>query len=267
MKKFANVLGAATLALSLAACGGQAGTEAAASSDSITGTWQLNLDSAKWENASSTYTFADGEYTCGSCLPPYTIKADGEWQSVDRPGVDELKYTLVDDQTVQTASRFEGKDLGNSTWTVSEDGTTMTIDWTNLDGEEDVTGQSVLTRVAAGPENSHAASGEWAPEKVSNISDSGMSVAYSLEGDTLSFDGNGSSWSATLGGEAVAIEGANDGSMVAAERTGDNSFKQTYTRDGEVTGVTEMTVDGDTVSVVSIDPRDGSSVTWNATRQ
>lgn len=267
MRKSVNVIGAAALVLSLGACGGQAGSEIADSNGSITGTWQLDFGSAKWENANSTYAFVDGEYTCESCLPPYSVPADGEWQTVERPGVDEVKYTLVDDMTVEASSRFEGKELGKSTWAVSEDGDTMTVSWANLDGDEEVSGQSVWTRVAAGPDNSHAASGEWAPKEVSNISEAGMLVEFALDGDTFSFNGNGSSWSATLGGEAVAIEGANDGTMVAVERSAESSFKQTYTRDGEVTGVTEMTVDGDSLSVVSNDPRDGSSITWNATRE
>ena len=68
-------------------------------------------------------------------------------------------------------------------------------------------------------------------------------------------------------GHAVAIQGDNSGTMVAVEKTGDNSYRETYSRDGETLSVTELTVEGDKLKGVSTDSRDGSKVTWTATRQ
>ena len=106
MRKFVTAFAAASLAFGVVACGetADAPTEAAG----ISGTWKINLDSGQWENDNSNYVFADGQYTCNSCLPPYSVAADGEWQSINRPGVDEVKYMIVDDTTITSASRFEG---------------------------------------------------------------------------------------------------------------------------------------------------------------
>ena len=269
MKKMMTALAVVTLAMGVSACGGRTDgdTAATASDGSIAGTWTVDLASAKWDNANSNYVFADGQYSCNSCLPPFTVAADGEWQSVERPGVDQLRYAVIDEKTIETGSRFGGKDLGSSTWVVSDDGNSMTINWTNLDGDVPVTGQSTMTRVAAGPDGSHAASGEWAPQEVTDISEEGRSVTITVDGDTITFAGNGSGYTATLGGEAVTIEGDNSGTMVAIEKTGDNTYRETFTRDGETTGVNDWTVNGDTVTVVASDPRDGSSVSWTATRK
>ena len=102
---------------------------------------------------------------------------------------------------------------------------------------------------------------------VSEVSDAGLTVSITVEGDTFTLSGNGDGYTATLGGDAVLIEGSNSGTMVAVEKIGDNSYRETFTRDGETVGINELTVDGDTLSFSSSDPRDGSKANWTATRQ
>ena len=99
------------------------------------------------------------------------------------------------------------------------------------------------------------------------MSDAGLTFSYTLDGDQYGNSGNGDSFVATLGGDPVAIEGNESNVMVAVEQTGDNSYRETYTRDGEVLSVLDLTIDGDTMSAVSTDPRDGSVVRWTASRQ
>ena len=113
MKSILTAMCAASLALGVAACSGDPGTKTEATeAASLAGTWKANLDSAEFENSTSSYLFADGQYTCNSCIPPYTVAANGEWVSVDRPGVDAVKYTIVDDRTITAASRLGDKELG-----------------------------------------------------------------------------------------------------------------------------------------------------------
>lgn len=266
MKKLLLVASAISLSLGVAACGESADTEEVAAAG-LTGDWQINLDSASWENDVSTYVLADGQYTCETCIPPYSVAADGEWHDVDRPGSDSQMVEIVDDRTVRMASRRDGEDLGSSTYTISEDGQSATIEFTDLDGEEPVEGSATLVRVADGPEGAHAMSGGWTVGGISDMSDSGLTFSYAVDGDQFTSTGNGTSFTATLGGEAVAIEGSAAGVMVAVESLDGGGYRETYTLDGEVTSVTDLTVDGDTLSGVSNDPRDGSSVSWTASRQ
>lgn len=269
MKKMMTALAVATLAMGVTACGGAADTEAvvAAETGSIAGTWKANLDSAEFENSNNNYTIADGEYTCNSCLPPFSVTADGEWQTVDRPGIDGIKVNIVDDMTIESASRLGDEEKGRSTWTVGEDGDSMTIAWTNLDGDEVVEGSTMYSRVEAGPDGSHAASGEWAVSDLGEMTDAGLLFTYAIDGDTITSTGNGGGYTAVLGGEAVTPEGDDSGGMIAVEKISDNVYRETYSRDGETVNVLELTVDGDTLSGVSTDPRDDSVVRWNATRQ
>lgn len=269
MKKLLLAASAAALSLGVVACSetGDSDDTVVADAGSLTGTWQVDLDSASWENDVSTYLLADGQYTCESCIPPYSVPADGAWHDVDRPGIDSQMVQIVDDNTVTMASRRAGEDTGSSTFTISEDGQSATVNFVDMDGDETVEGTATFTRVSDGPEGAHAMSGGWTIGELSDMNDAGLTFSYAVDGDQYTSTGNGTSYTATLGGEAVAIEGNAAGVMVAVERMGDNGYRETYTLDGEVTSVTELTVDGDTLSGSSNDPRDGSSVSWTATRQ
>ncbi|RGP40191.1 hypothetical protein BPTFM16_00470 [Altererythrobacter insulae] len=264
MKKLLTAAAAVSLVFGVAACGETAEAPAATS---IAGDWKIDVESAKSENAVNSYLIADGTYTCNHCLPPFSIAADGEWQSVDRPGVDGIRIAVVDDNTLESASRFGEEQLGESTWTVSEDGQSMTVAWTNMSGEETITGSTNYARQSAGPDGAHAASGEWTISDYGEISEAALTFGYSIEGDQYTSTGNSGGFTATIGGDAVAIPDSDSGTMVAVAQTGDNSYTETYSRDGEIIGVTELTVDGDTLSGVSTDPRDDSVFRWNATRQ
>ncbi len=274
MKQMMTALAAVTLAMGMTACAGDADsadtaadTTANAEAGSIAGTWKANLDSAQSENDTNSYLLTGEQFTCNSCLPPYSMTANGEWQDMDRPGADSSMMEIVDANTVKSAGRLKGKELGNSVWTISADGQTMTQAFTNLDGKETVKGSRAYTRAAAGPEGAHKLSGDWTPAAYSDISDSALTFTYAIDGDTITSTGNSGGYTATLGGDAVTPEGDETGGTLKVEKIGDNMFRETYSRDGEITNVMEMTIAGDTMTAVSTDPRDGSVFRYTATRQ
>ena len=240
---------------------------AVADAGSINGTWRVDLGSASFENDTDRLLLQDGTFTCESCNPPYSVVADGEWHDVDQPASDSEMVEVVDERTVRSASRLNGKDMSNSTTTVSEDGQTMVVEFTGLGGDVPVTGTINFTRVGEAPEGAHAMSGEWEIAEVEEVSEEGLTITFNVEGDQFTSSGNGQTYTATLGGEAVHDGGDVPGAMVAVERLGETGYRQTFSIDGETTAVVEMTVGEDgTLSVVSTDPRDGSVVRWSATK-
>lgn len=267
MKKMMTALAAVTLVLGAAACTSEPDDTEATASSGIAGTWKADPASAESVNDNRNFMLMGDQFTCNSCIPPYSTTANGEWQKVDRPGTDEVMIEIVDDKTIKSSFRFEGRDLANSTWTVSEDGNSMMQSFVDLDGEETTEGNLTLTRVGDAPEGAHAVSGEWTLSEYGEISEAALLFTYSLDGDTLTSSGNGEGWSAVIGGEPVAIEGSESGVMVQVEKTGDNNYRETYTRDGEVISVSDIAIDGNTMSATSTDPRDNSVFTFSASRQ
>lgn len=270
MKTTITAFAAMTLALGAAACNDADATQAeavATEGSSIAGTWRGDPATAQAENSDSNYTLADGKFTCNSCIPPYSTAADGQWQPMDRPGYDEMMVQIVDDSTVKTAVRLKGRELGNSTWSVSADGTKLSQTYVNLDADEATEGSMTMTRTADAPAGAHAMSGAWKLAEYGEISEAALLFTYTLDGDTLSAKGIGESWSAKLGGDAVAIEGDNAGTTVKAEKVSDTMYRETYMRDGAIVNVSERTIDGDTMTVVNTDPRDKSVFRFSAKRQ
>lgn len=270
MKNTMTAFAAITLLLGTAGCNGadKSGAETAAfEGGSIAGTWRGDPATAQAENSDSNYTLIDGNFTCTSCIPPYSVVADGQWKPMDRPGYDEMMVQIVDDKTVKTSIRLKGRELANSTWTVNGDGSRMTQSFVNFDAGETTEGSMSMTRTADAPAGAHAMSGGWKLAEYGEISEAALLVTYTLEGDMLSANGLAESWSAKLGGDAVPIKGNNAGTTVKVEKVSDNMYRETYTLDGAVVSVSEMTIDGDTMTVVTTDPRDKSVFRYSAKRQ
>ena len=269
MRKFTTAIAAAALCTAMAACtqDAPADTEAMAEAGAFSGTWKIDASTASFENDTTRISVADGTYTCDSCLPPYSVAANGEWQTVDRPGVDGVKVEVIDDNTITVSSRLGDQDLGSSTWTLGENGQTATQQWVNMSGAETVEGSASYTRTAAAAEGAHPLSGGWNIADIGTIDDAALTFTVNVDGDSYASDANGESFTATIGGEPVAISGDDSGRMVAVTMLGDNSYRETYTRDGETLNTVDLTVDGDTMTAVSTDPRDDSVVRYSATRQ
>lgn len=264
-----TTMAAITLTMGMTACADNAAEDTAATAEagSLAGTWVIDVDSATAENDNSKISLVDGEFTCESCIPQFTVTADGEWQPSDSPGVDDRMVEIVDEFTIKTSGREDGEVFGTSTWTVSEDGQSMTQSFVNLDGEETVEGSRTFTRVGDATEGAHAITGDWQPGAFSGVSDAALTFTYAVDGDTVTLTNNEGGYTATLGGEPVQMVNDTTGGMITVEQLSDNTYAETYTRDGEVTNRTEMTVSGDTLTAVSTDPRDGSIFNYSATRQ
>jgi hypothetical protein len=65
------------------------------------GTWKVDLKSEKYISKPIEILLKDGEYSCRSCTPPYTIKADGKDHKVSvSPYFDTENITIVDQRTL-----------------------------------------------------------------------------------------------------------------------------------------------------------------------
>ncbi|HEX7930401.1 MAG TPA: hypothetical protein VF470_05795 [Sphingomicrobium sp.] len=266
---------AAALILSLPACKKQesaAGNEAAASTEAagslaaLSGTWKTDRESVKFEQKPDEYLLKDGSYSCNTCIPPLTTPADGQFHPVkDRPYYDSMSVKVVDANTVEFHRKKGDKEIGSSVITVAADGKTGTAKFQDATVTPPVNGQTTLNRVGAAPAGAHAISGQWIPEKVNEYSDEALSATYKVEGNKVSWSGQGQSYEAEIGGPAVPITGDIGGTTVQVSSEG-GALKETYTRDGKVVNeaVTTVSADGKSINWVSTDPRDGSKVSGTA---
>ena len=268
---------AAALVMTLPACQqqGESGTTeatAAASLDTLNGNWKVDLASLKFEQKPNEFLLKDGNYNCATCLPPLTAAADGEYHPVaDRPYYDSLQIKAVDNRTVEFHRKKGDKEVSSTVLTVSEDGNTLSAKFVDATtpNSPPVEGTSTSTRAGPAPDGAHAISGKWMPDKFADYSEQALDVSYTVSGNTVSQTSQGQTWTAELGGPAVAIQNDPGGTMVAVAREGENGLKETYTRDGKEVGVTSIvpSADGKSFAFTNFDPRDQSKVSWTANKK
>ena len=245
---------------------------AAASLEALNGTWKVDLASLKFEQKPNEFVLKDGSYSCPTCLPPLTAAADGQYHPIsDRPYYDSLSIKAVDDRTVEFRRKKGDKEVSSNTLTVSEDGNTMTnkfVDSTTPNSPP-IEGSASLKRAGPAPEGAHAISGQWMPDRFADYSEQALDISYQISGNTVTQTSQGQSWTAEVGGPAVAIQNDPGGTMVAVAAEGANGLRETYTRDGKEVGVTTSvpSADGQSYSFTNFDPRDQSKVTWTATKK
>lgn len=273
----ATIIAALTAAslFALSACNKQpaAGNEAApaqAAAGDINGTWKADLDSVQFDQKPDEYLLQAGQYSCKSCVPNYTVAADGAFHTVSVPYADNIAVKVVDDHNVVRTAKKGGRQIGETKMTVSADGNTLTGSFTDTSVENAPAGKGEYseTRVGPAPAGAHAVSGQWKPAKLSNFNTEALTFTYNVEGDTLHMkSGTGQSFDAKFGGPAVPINGDLAGTTAAVKKTADG-FEETDTRGGKVVGVFNFSVDANGKGHgTGENKEDGSKVTFTATKQ
>lgn len=235
------------------------------------GTWMTRLDTAQFPKKPDSYVLNKGMYECSSCVPKFKVKADGTDQKVTgHPYYDTVVIKVVDDHTIETTQKKDGKTTGKSTDTVSEDGNTLTSKFVDMSEDKPVTGEFMSTRVSKGPAGSHAVSGSWRVAKVNSVSDNGLTVTFQGMADGLKMtDPNGESYEAKFDGKDYPIQGDPGHTMVSLKRIGNDTIEETDKRDGKVVGVSKMTVspDGKWITVEYTNKERGTTTTYKMEKQ
>ena len=180
-----------------------------------------------------------------------------------------MSVKAVDDKTVEIHSQKGGREVSSRRMSVSADGNTLTRKFQDATtpNAPAVDGPSTSTRAGPAPAGAHAVSGQWTPNQVNEYSEDALNATYKVEGNKVTWSGQGQTYTAEIGGPAVPVTGDIGGTTVTGHQDGDG-LKETFTRDGKVVSeaVTTVSADGKSLTWVSTDPRDGSKVTGTANK-
>jgi hypothetical protein len=237
------------------------------------GTWKVDLKSMQFPSKPDEYLLQDGMYHCKSCTPPIDVKADGKDQKVTGdPYYDTINVKVVDNNTIESTQKKNGKVMGTGKATVSADGSTLTMQFINtgLPAGEPVHGKFQETRVAKGPAGAHAISGSWRPVKMESMTESALVFTIKVQGDTLKYSTpTGQSYSAKLDGTDAPYIGDPGTTSVSVKFMDKNTLEETDKRDGKVILVQRITLsaDGKSLTIVSEDKQDGTTTQFKAIKQ
>jgi hypothetical protein len=229
---------------------------AALAAGAFDGTWKISLAHVQLSKKHTVYALVNGEFTCSTCGPAYTVKADGSDQKVTGHAYDTVAVT-VDGNTVTFTMKLHGKVIGTAKRVVSGD--TLSDENTDLTAAQPFVLKTTLTRVSAGPAGSGPISGSWRTTKVDSVSSAGASVTYAMTDDGVTMKSNGQCYTAKFDGKKYELEGDPTHSKVTVKLIGPTEFEERYYQGGKVVGINHMIVsaDGKTIQVATTDPQVG----------
>ena len=235
------------------------------------GTWRLNTQSAQIKG-NDKFLLQNGMYRCETCVPKIAVKADGKEHKVSgSPYIDMTEVKEVNDHSVEITSTKGGKPAGKTKMTVSDDGKTLTTEWSFIaESGKEGSGKYTSERVGDAPAGANKVSGEWHANKIEDASDSVSTVTYKVTADDISMsDPTGDSYTAKLDGKDYPYKGDPGTTSVSLKKIDDNTIEETDKRNGKVITVARMTVgpDGKTMKINVEDKLRNTTADWTADKQ
>jgi hypothetical protein len=138
-------------AIALAPC-------AAFAASPFDGNWKVSLNHIQLSKKPDVYVITATSYTCSSCAPAFTVKADGTDQKVTGHDFDTVAATVTAN-SVTTVGKLKGKKLWSSKDTVSADGKTVTEEYSSYNGTQPIEFKSIYTQVTPPAAGESALSG------------------------------------------------------------------------------------------------------------
>jgi hypothetical protein len=277
MRTITSMALTAALVLSLSACkkqesaGAEATTSETASLESLNGTWKADLASLKFEGKPDEYLLQGSTYKCATCIPPLSVAADGQLHPVaDRPYYDSMSVKVVDARTLEMRRQKAGKEVSSATMQVSEDGNVLTTKFKDAStpNAPPVEGTATARRAGPAPVGVHAISGQWTPDRIQDYSEDALNIAFRIAGNKVTMNSQGQSYTAEIGGPAVAVQGDTGGTTVVVSREGANGLREVGLRGGKEVFINTIVPSayGKSMTFTSTDPRNGSKSTWTGTK-
>ncbi len=221
------------------------------------GTWKIDMNKVDFSKKPDVFVLIKGMYSCKTCTPPYTVKADGTDQVVKgHPYYDTVAIKVVDDHTIEETDKKAGKVVATSHSSVSADGDTMHfsfIDSSNTNGGPPVTGRGQAERVAKGPAGSDPISGSWRTTAIQGLSDNAVVWTYKVSGDEVTMTApTGQTYTAKVNGPDAPMKGDPGVTSVSLKMIGKDTLEETDKRNGKVVSVFKLTVASDGKSAKAV---------------
>ena len=238
---------------------------AAFAKDPFEGTWKARMDSFKTTGAPNVFELKDDMFSCKSCAPPYSIKADGMMQKTPENAYrDQVSFKVTGPSSADWIVQKSGKPISKISLTVSADGKVLTQDATNYAGATPTMFKVSSNRIAAGAPGSHAISGSWENGSIASASAAALTTEIAATPNGLKYSTNGATVDAKFDGKAYETMGDPGHTMVTLKRISDHEIEETDQSDGKVTDVVRWKAadDGKTISFTDEDKLHSTTTTF-----
>ncbi len=234
------------------------------------GTWKVRGSSMQFSGKPDNFSIKDGTYSCGNCVPPFTIKADGTDQPTPTHDTrDHAAVKVLSPLSFEETDKVNGKATMTQTTTVSADGAKLTVKTTDYTGAKPVTSTVTEKRVAPAAAGAHAASGSWMTDAMPELSEAGQTMTLASTPNGLKMSANGRVTDAKFDGKSYPTQNDPSHTLVTIKKIGDRQIEERDEREGKVYDVVLSTVsaDGKSMTVVDEDPVHGTKTSMTFDKQ
>lgn len=232
------------------------------------GAWTTSMQSMQVTGKPLVLLLAEGDYTCSSCNPPYTVKADGaEHKVTGQASFDTARVNVTGPNSAEIVLKQGSKEVVRFGDIVAADGATFISKVTMHYGPQTETDELTVKRVAAAPVNAHPLSGSWVEQQ--HVAGELRPVRYRMTAEGFQMNGNGQSYDARFDGKEYPVAGDPDKTTVSLRKIDDATVEETDHRQGKVVNEIrlELAKDGNTIAVIDRDIARGQRVTYTMERQ
>ena len=128
---------------------------------------KAQIEAMKSSGKPEVFAVEGGMYTCSSCQPEVKVKANGEPQKIQgNADYDEMRVKVLDPHSIGVTALRNGADRIFWKYSVSPDGKTLTVTYSDYTMKKEQAGGYTATRVAPGPAGSLPVSGSWKVEQI-----------------------------------------------------------------------------------------------------
>ena len=240
---------------------------AAFAASAFDGTWKSNKNHVQLPTKPFILTIDDTGFTCSSCTPPFTVKADGTDQKVTGHDYDAVAVTVTP-TSVTVVRKLKGKTLSSVKRVLGADGT-ATQENTYYLGTEPQTNKIALKQTTPPAAGANPLSGAWVATKILSFSDAGSTETIALTDDGFSWSSNGQSYDAKFDGKQYAVAGDPTNTKVKVKKLGPTSVLESDYDKGKLVETVRRTVsaDGKTLYLVDTDLLSGRVTKWTMDKQ
>jgi hypothetical protein len=234
------------------------------------GTWKVNLDSIQVSGKPNIEVIKDGMYTCSSCVPSFTVKADGTDQPTPVHNTrDHIAIKVVSPTSVEYTEKKDGKITSVLRLTVSGDGNKLTGAFTSYTTDKPLKGAFTEKRVGSAPADAHAVSGSWMQDSMPTFSEAAKLIVLQSTDNGLKMTWYGRVTDAKFDGKEYATQNDPDHTLVTLKKISDRQFEERDKREGQIFDIVMWTVsaDGKTITTVDEDPRHGTKTSMAYDKQ
>ena len=216
------------------------------------GTWKIDIHHVQLPKKPAVYVIDADNYTCSSCGPAYTVKADGTEQKVAGQDFDTAAVTVTP-RSLLVTTKLKGKPYSSSRTVLSADGNSIAWESTYLTGAQPAVFKGTAKRVAAATPGANALSGSWLDTEVESASDAGIIETLGITDEGFTMSSNGQSYEAKFDGKKYPIAGDPTHTLVKLKKVSPTAVIESDYNKGKLVEIVHMTVTADGQSMHVVD--------------